>query len=195
MNKPDDLFAIVPVSSPGSAPANAIMVGGPLSSILENIPDTNARHDSIRAHQAAQIDAVATETKQKAIRALQIAAFADSVNTITRRLDAVERRRAARLKREAKAREYAEARRVQEILDALPSPDDPASYEHFNTGDLSTPLPPMNSDNEGDLPENLLQTTPPTPGNYPSSDPSELAYLQQSKYQQMPAISLASEDD
>jgi hypothetical protein len=163
--------------------------------IGSNIPDTIARNDSIHAHLSARIDAMAITEAQKASRALQIASFCDSVNHIARRLDAIEQRRATRLRREAKAREDAEARRVQEMLDALPSPDDPASYEHFNTGDLSTPLPPTNSDNEGDLRENLLQTTPPTPGNYSSSDPSELGYPEQSKYRQMPAMSLASEDD
>ena len=63
----------------------------------------------------------------------------------------------------------------------------------ISTREICRPL--LSTDNEGDLPENLLQTTPPTSGNYPSSDPSELGYPEQSKYRQMPAISLASEDD
>ena len=196
MNKPDDLFAIVPVSSPGSAPANAIMVGGPLSSILENIPDTNARHDSIRAHQAARIDAVATETKQKAIRALQIAAFADSVNSICKRMDALEARSSKKLRQIAAQKDAAEQKQIADYLNTLPDPDNPpASHGHFNTGDLS-PLPPTNTgdDNEGDLPAELSRATPPSPGSYPLDDPAELDGPLQSKYRQPVAVSL-NEDD
>ena len=72
----DDRYAIIPIP-PGPPPSNAVMIGGPLSSVLEYIPDTRARHDSIRAHQAARIDAMASEQKQKASRALQVKSFCD----------------------------------------------------------------------------------------------------------------------
>jgi hypothetical protein len=62
---------------------------------------------------------------QKATRALQVAAFCDSIDTLARRLDSLAARRKER--RAAKARKDAEeeAKRVQEMLDALPDPDNP----------------------------------------------------------------------
>jgi hypothetical protein len=53
---PNDRFAIIPVHY-GPPPADAIMVGGPLSKIMECIPDTIARRDSLRSLQAARLDA------------------------------------------------------------------------------------------------------------------------------------------
>jgi hypothetical protein len=192
----NDRYAIIPIP-PGPPPDNAIMIGGPLSKIMENIPDTHARHDSIRAHQAARIDTMATEQKQKATRALQVAAFCDSIDTLARRLDSL----AARRKecRAAKARKDAEeeARRVQEMLDALPDPDEdpnePAFYPpsgHLHAASLTN----TGDDNEGDLPQHLLQATPPPPGNYPVSNPVELSNLEKPKYQQPAAVSLNADE-
>ena len=88
---PNDRFAIIPVHY-GDAPADAIMVG-PLPTIMENIPDSIARHDSLRTLQAARLDVAVITQAQKATRALQTAAFCDSVNQISARLDALEKRR------------------------------------------------------------------------------------------------------
>ena len=118
-----DRFAIIPIHH-GPAPADAIMVGGPLSAIMENIPDTIARRDSIRSLQAARLDAAAITQAQKATRALQVRAFCDSVNAIGKRMDALETRRATRLRQYASARAEAEQREIQQMLDALPDPDD-----------------------------------------------------------------------
>jgi hypothetical protein len=121
---PNDRYAIVPVHY-GPPPADAILVGGPLSAIMENIPDTIARRDSIRKFAAARIDAAHIGEVQKATRALQVAAFCDSIDTLARRLDSLAARRKER--RAAKARKDAEeeAKQGQEMLDALPDPDNP----------------------------------------------------------------------
>ena len=190
MTNPNDRYAIVPVHY-GPAPADALLVGGPLSAIMENIPDSIARRDSIRSLQAARLDAAVTTQAQKATRALQIAAFADSVNTISRQLDAIEQRRAAEARHIAAQKDAAEQKEIQDYLDALPSPDEPASRLHVNTGDLSL-LPPTdaNVDNEGDLPKQLLGATPPSPGTYPLDDPSEMDQPSQPKYRNPVAVSL-----
>ena len=93
---PNDRFAIIPVHY-GDAPADAIMVG-PLPTIMENIPDSIARHDSLRTLQAARLDAAVITQAQKATRALQTAAFCDSVNQISARLDALEKRRSKKMR-------------------------------------------------------------------------------------------------
>ena len=187
-------YAIVPVHY-GPPPADAIMVGGPLSAIMENIPDSIARTDAIRAYQTARLDAAQIDQMQKATHALQVAAFCDSVNTISRRLDAIEARRTARLKREAKARKDDEARRVQEMLDNLPDPDDPNGPAFYPPGGELHEVAPPNTDNEGELPKDLLRATPPSPGNYPLDDPAELDEPPQSKYRPPVAVSLNEADE
>ena len=197
---PHALFAIIPVSTPGSAPADAIMVGGPLSAVLENVPDSVARNNSIRAHQAARINSMATEQKQKAIRALQIAAFADSINQISARLDAVEKRRTQRARHIAAQQKADEEKQIQDYLNTLPDPDNPddpdAAVIQSPSGELHA-LPPTNTgdDAEGDLPKQLLRTTPPSPGTYPLDDPAEMDVPSQPKFRAPVAVSLNEADD
>jgi hypothetical protein len=169
----NDRFAIIPVHY-GPAPADAIMVGGPLSKIMECIPDTIARRDSLRSLQAARLDAAVITQAQKATRALQIAAFADSVNSICKRMDALEARSSKKLRQIAAQKDAAEQKQIADYLNTLPDPDNPPA-SHVNTGDLLPSLATnTNSDNEGDLPETLTRVTPPPPGNYPLDDPAEL---------------------
>jgi hypothetical protein len=190
---PNARYAIVPVHY-GDAPADAIMVG-PLPMVMENIPDAIARHDSLRTLQSARLDAAVITQAQKATRALQIAAFADSVDTLIHRMDALEPKRAKARAAKAKADAAREQKEILDYLDGLPNPDDPPA-SHFNTGDLS-PLPPTNTgdDNEGDLPKDLLRATPPSPGNYPLDDPSEMDVPSQPKYRNPAAVSLNEADD
>ncbi len=193
MSNPDNLFAIIPIPSMGSAPRDAVAIG-PMDTVFQCLPDTIARSDSIREYQAAKIDAMKITEMQKATRGIQAAAFADSVNTLTARLDALEQKRSEKLRQIAAQQRADEEKAIQKYLDQLPDPDNPE--QNFNTGDLHS-LPPTNtgSDNEGDLPENLLRTTPPTPGNYPEPDPLELDDPPQSKYRAPVAFSLNEGDD
>ena len=120
----------------------------------------------------------------------------DSVNQISARLDALEKRRARKLRQIAAQKDAAEQKQIHDYLDSLPIPNAPASHRHFNTGDLS-PLPPTNSsdDNEGDLTRKLSRATPPSPGSYPLDDPSELNGPPQPKYRNPVAVSLNAEDE
>ena len=94
---------------------------------------------------------------QKATRALQVAAFCESVNTISNRLDALEHRRAEAAAAQAKADEDEEQRRIRQFLDSLPDPDAPEDI-HFNAGDLHD-LPP--TQDQGALPNQLREGAPP----------------------------------
>jgi hypothetical protein len=46
MSDPDARFAIVEIPPNGPTPADTIIVGGPLSILMENLPDTVARNDA-----------------------------------------------------------------------------------------------------------------------------------------------------
>ena len=134
---------------------------------MQCIPDTIARRDSIRTLQAARLDAAVITQAQKATRALQVQSFCDDVNQISARLDSLEKRRTRRERQIAAQQKADEEKQIADYLSTLPDPDNPpASHGHFNTGDLSSPLPPTD-DAEGDLPAELLRATPPPPGTSP----------------------------
>ncbi len=191
----DNRFAIVPIP-PGTPPADALVVG-PMDTVMQLLPDTLARNDSIRELQAARLDAAHITAMQKASRTIQATSLCDSIDTMIRRLDALETRRLENARRKAKADAEEEAQRVQEYLDGLPDPDepnDPAIYPP--SGHLhEVSAPNTDNDNEGDLPEVLTRVTPVPPGNYPLDDPAELDDPPYQKQRNPVAVSLNEADD
>ncbi len=138
--------------------ANALMIGGPLSKVMECIPDTIARRDSIRSLQAARLDAAVITQAQKATRALQVQSFCDGVNQISARLDSLEKRRARKLRQIAAQQEAAEQKQIADYLNTLPDPDNPLAPASFTTGDLChyrQRIP--GADEQGDLPAELQE--------------------------------------
>jgi hypothetical protein len=77
MTNPADRFAIIPLSH-GPAPPDAIAVGS-MSAVMEHLPDTIARQDAITRLDKARMDAKQISRAQNVVRALQVAAFCDSV--------------------------------------------------------------------------------------------------------------------
>ena len=173
MNNPNDRYAIIPLP-PGPPPPNALMIGGPLSQVMQCIPDTVARRDSIRTLQAARLDAAVITQAQKATRALQAAAFADSVDALIHRMDTLETKRAEARAAKAKADAAREQKQIADYLNTLPSPDEPEAVIYSPGGEMHAVSPSNTDDNEGDLPSELSRATPPPPGDYPLDDPAEL---------------------
>ena len=132
MSTPADRFAIIPIAVRGPAPASAIVTGS-LSAVMEMLPDTVARVDAVTKAARAVIDAVEAKEQKDAAVASVTRMVADTVAHLSARLNALQARRAA-------ADAAAEARRIQDALDALPDPDDPDGRApvHENTGDLHT---------------------------------------------------------
>ena len=91
---------------------------GPLEVVMQCLPDTVARADALEELEFARIKSDQISTMQNVSRALQVSAFCDSVQQITRRMDALETRRAERARKDA---EEARAREEQQIADALPN--------------------------------------------------------------------------
>jgi hypothetical protein len=115
---PTDRFAIVPVTH-GPAPDDAIVVG-PMSEVFEYIPQSVARNDALEELEQARFTADQIASMQEKTRAVQATMLADSVNHLSSRLDAYAARRDAEEREEQRAREEAEAQRIQAELDALP---------------------------------------------------------------------------
>jgi hypothetical protein len=123
----DDLYCVMAIPPGKPPPAEAKFVGN-LSSVLQCIPDTLARIDAIEELEAARIKSDQIATMQQLSRGLQIAAFCDSINTFTRRLDSFEQRRTERIIAEAHARDAEEQQQIADALGNLPDPDQPAAW-------------------------------------------------------------------
>lgn len=169
-----DRFAIVAIP-PGPAPNDALMVG-PLDLVMQNIPQTQARADALEELEFARLKADQISTMQNVSRGLQIAAFCDSLQHITRRMDALVTRRAERARRDAEEAERQEQQQIADALSKLPDPDNPAAWS--DDGELTTHEPSQpedkeqleaseHNDAEGDLPPALTQELPPITGTDP----------------------------
>jgi hypothetical protein len=162
---PDDRFAIVPIP-PGTAPANSLFVG-PLSMVMQNLPDTRARQDAMEELEAARIGAEQIQIMQDVNRGLQAAAFCDAVTHLTRRFDAFQARRDARIKADQEAKEREEQQQIEDALSKLPDPDSPHAWE--TAGEL-TPVQAsepaheeqLAASDQGDLPAEISKDPPDT---------------------------------
>jgi hypothetical protein len=150
MTNPNDRFAIVPVTQP-SAPAEAIVVG-PMSEVMQYLPQTAARADALEELEHARFTADQITSMQEKTRAVQASILADTAAHLTSRLDAYVARRDARLRADAAREAEEEAKRIQDELAAMPDPDNPNPFAP--TGDLHD-MPPKDQD-PGDLPEEPL---------------------------------------
>jgi hypothetical protein len=119
-------FAIIPVVSP---PSNAIAHGS-LDAVMEHIVDSQARSDAedllTRAAEAVgSLETIQAQKDQLFARSIQ--ALNDSLGHLTRRMDALETRRAddARRVAEQNAAREQQAREAEEELEAEPPPGYP----------------------------------------------------------------------
>jgi hypothetical protein len=180
-NNPNSLYEIRPISSPGEASPNSIAIGN-LNSVMEYIPQSRARQDAYEELEAARIKSEQTSIIQDMNRGIHAAVLCDAVTRLTRRLDAEEHRRTEKARRDAEEREAAENKLIEDTLSALPDPDMPTLATADTPGepkDLHTGPSVLaqdnraahgsraERDNEGDLPNELLEKTPPPPGTDP----------------------------
>jgi hypothetical protein len=165
-----DRFAIIPIP-PGPSPTNSLFVG-PLSMVMQNLPDTKARTDAMEELEAARIGAEQIQIMQDVNRGLQAAAFCDAVTHLTRRLDSYVARRTARIKADQEAKEREEQQLIEDALSKLPDPDMPTSAWPDATfspaGDLHSaePSEPAHEEqlqaDQGDLPAEISRDPPDT---------------------------------
>jgi hypothetical protein len=137
---------------------------------MEYIPQSKARIDAMEELEAARISHEQIQIMQNVNRGLQAAAFCDSVAHLTRRLDSYVARRTEKARRDAEEREAAEHKLIEDALSKLPDPDMPTSATADTPDepqDLHTGPSVLERDNEGDLPNKLLEDTPPPLGTDP----------------------------
>ena len=122
-SSPTDRFAIIPVTH-GPAPDEAIVVG-PISMVMEYIPQSIARQDAVEELEKARFTADQIASMQQKTRAVQASMLVDSASHLLARLDSFLQHRADRLRRDAEREAEEEHKRIQDELDGLPDPDNP----------------------------------------------------------------------
>ena len=131
-------FAIIPIE-PGPVPAEVIVIGN-MEQVMEYIPQSVAREKAEAEFERARVTADAIRRAQSATTKLQVAAFADGVTHLERRLDAFEGRRAEQARRDAEAQVKAEAERIATHLAALPDADDADTWDGPRPSGELTPI-------------------------------------------------------
>jgi len=165
---PHDRYAIIPIP-PGPTPKEAIVVGN-IDQVFEYIPQSVARDDAMKELEAARFTHEQIAHVQERTRTVQVLMLNEALDRLTTRQDSFGTRQRER-RRQAKARrDAAEAKRIQDALDALPDPDDPHAF--IPGGELHS-LPgkeeaaPLRAEDQGNLPNELLEGVPPGPATHP----------------------------
>jgi hypothetical protein len=139
----DDRFAIVRVPERGVARdsilAGAVMVGN-LNAVMEQLPSTQARTDALLSMYRIADDAVEAEARRDSARAdarraraeaqeQQMRRVVDALDSLTRRIDAIE---------DQQARQVAvdKAQRIRDALRDLPGHQDDDEPTHHPGGEL-----------------------------------------------------------
>lgn len=124
ISDPTERFAIVPISTPGRTPDDALVVG-PLSEVTEYIGQSVARQDAIAGLNHARFSVDQIASMQNKTRAVQAAMLADTIKQLDARLNALAHRRSDSALARKRRDEEEEQKRIKAELDALPDPDDP----------------------------------------------------------------------
>jgi hypothetical protein len=186
-------WAVVPVFN-GKPPSDAI-VWGSISEVMEYIGQTQARAEADERLASAQQQLKADA--RTLAQAQQITADTATKLTAMGSAMVAAKEKQARKDAEAKrvAAEQAEAKRVQDLLDKLPDPDNPNAASG-DDGDLQSPHHPPDKEHHNPEADGITGSFPtrlekeaPRGGEYMETDIEKLAYPQ--KPQQQPvAISL-----
>jgi hypothetical protein len=153
-------------------------MSGALPAVMEHIPDSRARNELLAQLRQLRVDAAEAQATQARAQKQAVLSFCDSVARLTRRLDALELKHADERRRKAKADAEREAKAIADYISQLPDPDNPSSYgeDPLTTHGPSAPedeqqlraITTDDTDNVGDLPEELTMGAPPPPANYPT---------------------------
>ena len=171
LNDANAEFAIVPVSE-GKPPQNAIAHGS-MSAVMERVADSKARSEAttlIRRAADAAAELKQQQEREQAAIDDGVRKIADGILKLTHRIDQLEQERETRRALDA-------ATEVTQQMLTIPkdAPDSEApgddTHEHVPGGELHDLLPkeePQLTADQGNLPEELLEKTPPDPGTAPT---------------------------
>jgi hypothetical protein len=130
-------------------PGGQEIMSGPMSIIMERLPDTHARYDALDSMLKIACDAVEAEQRADEARASMARSLCDGITRLTARLDSFEKARAISQRRAHAEAQRRDQQRVQAMLDALPDPDNPEPHSFDRKENAASTA---NQDPEGIIP-------------------------------------------
>jgi hypothetical protein len=132
-------------------PSGQEIMSGPMSMIMENIPDSNARNSALEEAVHAATQAVQAEERLQDARACAAQIISDTVTRLCARLDAyiAHQEEQRRQDEEQAARE--EQEEIQRTLDQLPDPDNPDNPDEPYATDPKEREASLATGDDGDL--------------------------------------------
>jgi vacuolar-type H+-ATPase subunit H len=106
-------------------PSGQEIMSGPMSLIMENIPDSNARNSALEEAVHAAQQAVEAEQRLHDARACAAQIISDTVTRLCHRLDAYLTRQEEQQRQDEEQALRQEQEEIQRTLDQLPDPDNP----------------------------------------------------------------------
>jgi vacuolar-type H+-ATPase subunit H len=134
------------------SPDGQEIMAGPMSALMERLPDTHDRNAALEAAVRAAKEAVEAEERLQDARACAAQIISDTVTRLTHRLDAYLTRQAEQRRRDAEEAERQEQEEIQRALDQLPDPDDPDDPDPLTAAgddDQLTAHPPVDPERYG----------------------------------------------
>jgi hypothetical protein len=131
------------------APDGQEIMNGPMSMIMERLPDTSARKTALDEAVHAAVEAAEAEERRDEARASVAQIITDTITRLCARLDAEEARREEQRKLDEEEAEREAQQSIEDELAALPDPDDPLAYAS-PLGKQPAP-DPMGVGDDGDL--------------------------------------------
>jgi hypothetical protein len=127
------------------------IMNGPMSAIMERLPDTQARNSALEEAVHAAVEAVQAEERATEARACAAQIITDTVTRLTTRLDAYIAHQEEQQRRDAEEAERKEQEEIQSMLDQLPDPDAPErTTDQDPEGILPDPDDPTGTSIAGD---------------------------------------------
>ena len=133
-----DRFAIIPLE-PGPAPPEAIVIGS-MNQVMEYIPQSVARDEAMAELERVRASADQIKQMQAATTKMQVAAFADAVAHLERRLIAKEAEHEAQVRRDLEEAVREETERVAAHMRSLPDADEPDTWDGPRPSGELTPI-------------------------------------------------------
>src|SRR5262249_24130579 len=136
-----------------------------------------ARDDAMAELEAKRFTAEQIAHAQERTRPNQTIMLNEALDRLATRQDSFETRKRERRKEAKARRSAAEAKRIQEKLDALPDLDDPNPFastpakvrdDEPPTSMSKKPEPSLKVGDQSNLPNELLEGVPPAPATYPN---------------------------
>jgi vacuolar-type H+-ATPase subunit H len=154
-------------------PEGKEIMSGPMSMIMECLPDTTARNEAINSMYRVASATVKAEERANEARAAATQILSDGITRLSTRLDTYIEQLEEQRKADAEEAEREEQEQIQATLDALPDPDqpsnpDPAPYSI----DIKERV--ADEDPEGNIPP--PRYPPDQEGHEPGPEPGTIDY-------------------